>query len=73
MENQRGLGIFDIVFCRNVLIYFDRETKGQVLDMIADMMPADGKLFLGGAETVLGLTQRFAAVEGVKGLYQKTG
>jgi chemotaxis protein methyltransferase CheR len=73
LENQRGLGTFDIVFCRNVLIYFDRDTKSQVLDMIADMMPADGKLFLGGAETVLGLTQRFAAVEGVKGLYQKTG
>lgn len=72
LENQRALGQFDIVFCRNVLIYFDQTTKSQVLDMIADMMPADGKLFLGGAETVLGLTQRFAAVEGVKGLYQKT-
>ena len=72
LENQHSLGKFDIVFCRNVLIYFDRETKGKVLDMIADMMPADGKLFLGGAETVLGLTDKFAAIKGVKGLYQKT-
>lgn len=72
LENQRGLGKFDIVFCRNVLIYFDRDTKGRVLDMIADMMPSDGKLFLGGAETVLGLTEKFVAVENVKGLYQKT-
>ena len=71
LEDQRALGMFDVVFCRNVLIYFDRETKTQVLEMIAQMMPADGKLFLGGAETVLGLTDRFAAVEGVKGMYQK--
>ena len=78
LEDQRALGMFDVVFCRNVLIYFDRETKtqvlemiAQVLEMIAQMMPADGKLFLGGAETVLGLTDRFAAVEGVKGMYQK--
>ncbi len=73
LENQSGLGQFDIVFCRNVLIYFDKDTKGRALDMIADMMSADGKLFLGGAETVLGLTKKFAAVEGVKGLYQKIG
>lgn len=73
LENQRELGMFDIVFCRNVLIYFDKETKGRVLSMIADMMPADGKLFLGGAETVLGLSDRFVAVENVKGLYQKSG
>ncbi|MBT6095301.1 MAG: protein-glutamate O-methyltransferase CheR [Rhodospirillaceae bacterium] len=73
LENQSALGKFDIVFCRNVLIYFEKETKGRVLDMIANMMPADGKLFLGGAETVLGLTDKFEAVQGVKGLYQKTG
>jgi chemotaxis protein methyltransferase CheR len=71
LEDQRILGQFDVVFCRNVLIYFDRDTKSEVLDMIADMMPEDGKLFLGGAETVLGLTDRFVAVEGVKGLYKK--
>lgn len=72
LEDQKSLGQFDVVFCRNVLIYFDRDTKSEVLEMIAEMMPADGKLFLGGAETVLGLTDRFTAVEGVKGLYQKT-
>ena len=71
LEDQRALGKFDVVFCRNVLIYFDRDTKSDVLEMIADMMPDDGKLFLGGAETVLGLTDRFVAVEGVKGLYKK--
>jgi len=72
LEDQRALGMFDVVFCRNVLIYFDRDDKAKVLEMVAEMMPDDGKLFLGGAETVLGITDRFAAVEGVKGMYQKT-
>lgn len=63
------LGQFDIVFCRNVLIYFDQPTKGKVLDNIARIMPPDGVLYLGGAETVLGITDRFRPVDGQRGLY----
>lgn len=63
------LGKFDIVFCRNVLIYFDAPTKGRVLDAIARQMPADGVLFLGGAETVLGLTQAFRPHPAAGGAY----
>ena len=67
------LGQFDIVFCRNVLIYFDQPTKAKVLEAIARQMPQDGVLYLGGAETVLGITERFKPVEGQRGLYSLGG
>jgi chemotaxis protein methyltransferase CheR len=70
LADLRGLGQFDVVFCRNVLIYFDPMTKSQVLDAIVKQMPADGVLFLGGAETVLGLTQAFRAIPNENGAYQ---
>jgi chemotaxis protein methyltransferase CheR len=70
LGDLRALGRFDIVFCRNVLIYFDQATKARVLGAIAELMPQDGVLYLGGAETVLGITDRFAAVAGERGVYE---
>ena len=70
LETISKLGKFDIVFCRNVLIYFDQETKGKVLDQISDILPDDGLLFLGGAETVLGLSDKFKPVPNFRGIYQ---
>ncbi len=72
LRDLRPLGQFDIVFCRNVLIYFDQPTKAQVLEAIARQMPPDGLLYLGGAETVLGITDRFAAA-GARGVYGLAG
>jgi chemotaxis protein methyltransferase CheR len=69
LGDLRPLGRFDIVFCRNVLIYFDQATKTRVLEQIALLMPPDGMLYLGGAETVLGITSRFAPLTGERGVY----
>ncbi len=62
-------GRFDIVFCRNVLIYFDQPTKKDILERIAKQMPEDGFLVLGAAETVIGITDAFKSVPGKRGLF----
>ncbi len=63
----------DLISCRNVLIYFDQPTKSRVLEAIAALMPPDGLLYLGGAETVLGITNRFAPLPGERGVYGLAG
>lgn len=67
------LGRFDVVLCRNVLIYFDDETKTKVLESIAQQLQGDAFLFLGGAETVLGITDKFKPVPNKRGLYALDG
>lgn len=73
LDNPATLGKFDIVFCRNVLIYFDQQTKSEVLGRIAQAMPKDGVLYLGGAETVLGITDDFVPITGHRGMYAIAG
>ena len=67
------LGTFDIVFCRNVLIYFDQDNKVAVLNRIARQMADDGYLVLGAAETVIGLTDAFKPLADRRGLYVPNG
>ena len=70
VDTPRSLGTFDIVFCRNVRIYFDLETKQKVLESIASVSADDGFLVLGAAETMIGITDVFKMHPERRGLYQ---
>jgi chemotaxis protein methyltransferase CheR len=67
------LGVFDVIFCRNVLIYFDQETKINIFSRLAKVMEPDGFLVLGAAETVVGLTDVFKPFPDRRGLYRPSG
>ena len=70
LQDFSHLGTFDIVFCRNVLIYFDQDTKIDVFKRLAKVMEPDGFLSLGAAETVVGLTDAFKPHPDKRGLYR---
>ena len=67
------LGAFDVIFCRNVLIYFDQDTKINIFGRLAKAMEPDGFLVLGAAETVVGLTDVFKPFPDKRGLYRPSG
>lgn len=71
LADHAPLGRFDVVFCRNVLIYFDPPTKARVLAGIARQMQADGYLYLGGAETVFGVTDALSPAPEERCVYRK--
>jgi chemotaxis protein methyltransferase CheR len=70
MEPNFSLGNFDVVFCRNVLIYFDGPTKATVLNRIAQCVNPGGFLMLGAAESLVGVTQSFEPAQDRRGLYK---
>ena len=70
LASARHLGMFDVILCRNMLMYLSDDKRGQVLDYIAPMLANDGILMLGAAETVIGQTQRFKASQEFRGFYQ---
>jgi chemotaxis protein methyltransferase CheR len=67
------LGVFDVIFCRNVLIYFDQDTKINIFNRLAKTTEPDGFLVLGAAETVVGLTDVFKPYPERRGLYRPSG
>ena len=69
MRTSSSLGAFDLIFCRNVLIYFDQDTKTDVLNRLGRLAAADGYLVLGAAETVVGLTDSFRTLPELRGVY----
>jgi len=69
LQDLSRFGKFDAIFCRNVLIYFEAPTKAVVLNRLRSMMPDDGYLFLGAAETVVGISDMFKTIKGERGVY----
>ena len=70
LEPMAHRGQFDIVLCRNVLLYLNAERRSLVFERIADAMATDGWLMLGAGETVIGQTRRFEADTDARGLYR---
>jgi len=69
LQDFSHLGTFDVIFCRNVLIYFDQNTKASIFDRLARVLEADGVLALGAAESVVGISDAFKPYPERRGLY----
>lgn len=54
---------FDVIFCRNVMIYFDKETQGKLIDRFYDCLREKGWLFIGHSESLTGLNHSFKYIE----------
>jgi chemotaxis protein methyltransferase CheR len=70
LQDFAQLGKFDVIFCRNVLIYFDQDTKAGVFDRLSRMLEPDGVLLLGAAESVVGISDAFKPYPDRRGLYR---
>jgi chemotaxis protein methyltransferase CheR len=70
LQDFSCLGMFDVIFCRNVLIYFDQDTKATIFERLAKQLEPDGMLMLGAAESVVGITDAFRPYPEKRGLYQ---
>ena len=70
LKDLNVLGKFDMVMCRNVLIYFDIDTKIKVLENIGELLHSDGVLFLGSSESTMGLTEKLWPVQSGRGVYK---
>jgi len=62
LQSYLGLGKFDIIFCRNVLIYFSADRKADILDRMASSLNRGGYLFLGASETITGYSKAFELI-----------
>jgi Methylase of chemotaxis methyl-accepting proteins len=71
LDNYSLLGKFDIIFCRNVLIYFAPEVKSKILNQFASSLNPGGYLMLGASESLTGLTDRFEMIRCNPGIVYK--
>ena len=69
LQDFSHLGSFDVIFCRNVLIYFDQNAKAEIFERLAKVIEPDGVLALGAAESVVGISDAFKPYPERRGLY----
>jgi chemotaxis protein methyltransferase CheR len=70
LQDFGHLGTFDVIFCRNVLIYFDQETKISIFERLARASEPDGFMVLGAAESAVGISDAFRPHPDRRGLYR---
>lgn len=72
LDPADAFGSFDLIFCRNVLKYFDQPTKAKILERLTKRLDKYGYLFLGSTETILGVSNAFKPLDGQRGIYIPT-
>lgn len=70
LQDFSHLGSFDVIFCRNVMIYFDQDTKVGIFERLTKVIEPDGVLALGAAESVVGISDAFKPCPERRGLYR---
>mgnify|MGYP005839236747 CR=1 FL=1 len=73
LSDYGQLGTFDIIFCRNVLIYFDVHRKADILSRLSRVLAADGYLVLGSSENIFARNSGFSPSLGIPGIFQPSG
>ncbi|WP_371192659.1 protein-glutamate O-methyltransferase CheR [Glaciecola sp. SC05] len=69
MDSFYAMGNFDVIFCRNVLIYFDNVNKAKILQKLSALLPAHGAILLGAAESIAGAEDTLKMEKCSRGLY----
>ncbi|MFC4767210.1 CheR family methyltransferase [Effusibacillus consociatus] len=72
-DEMERFGEFDVIFCRNVLIYFDRTAIQKVVSSFYDRLAPEGSLFLGHAESITGMNTGFETIHTEKSFYYRKG
>ena len=70
LNSARQFGVFDVILCRNMLMYLCNNRRSQILDSMAPLIAEDGVLMLGAAETVIGQTEKFRSSQEFRGFYE---
>ena len=72
LNPARHFGVFDVILCRNMLMYLNENKRSLILDSMEPLIAMDGIMMLGAAETVIGQTQKFRSSQEFRGFYESS-